>query len=160
MVLLYCSFVAMKRQDSREVPHEDLLDDRELATDDGETLEFGGKIRDGDLRHALRLFRDRASGGVRLEASALRGPMKDVPLWTAFITKYAHDPEWAQFEIGGIVSLAAVKPPPYVFLAGYELPKNRRGEHILQFTVLEGKTYSSPALSVVLIYWARRQSIY
>ena len=139
MVLFYCTFVAMKRQDRREVPHESLLDDSELSNADGEKVEFGGKVRHGELRHGLRLFRDRASGVVRIEASALRGPMKDVPLWTAFITKYADDPDWAHLEGGGIVSLAALRPPPYVFLAGYEPPMNGSGEYLLQFTTTDGR---------------------
>lgn len=140
MVLFYCAFVAMKRQDGREVADESLLDDRELTTDDGngEVVQFGGKIRHGELLHALRLFQDRASGVVRLEASALRGPMKDVPLWTAFVTKYVGDADWAQFERGGVVSFAAIRPPPYIFLAGYQPPKNDRDEYILQFTTIEG----------------------
>lgn len=140
MVLFYCTFVAMKRQDSRPVPHEDLLDDFELEEkENGEFQEFGGKIMDGDLQHALRLYKDRASGVVRLEASALRGPMQDVPLWTAFVTKYAHDPDWAQYEGRGIVSCAAMKPPPYVFLAGYEPPRDDHGQYILQFLTSRGE---------------------
>ena len=136
----------MKRQDGREVPHEDLLDELELAKDHEsrrEEVEFGGKVRDGDLRHALRVFKDRSSGVVRLEASALRGPMADVPLWTAFVSKYAHDPDWAHFEGDGIVSLAAMRPPPYVFLSGYQPPKNKNGEFVLQFTTRSGEC--SPA---------------
>lgn len=140
MVLFYCTFVAMKRQDSRPVPHEDLLDECELEEkENGEIQEFGGKVQHGDLRHALRLYRDRASGVVRLEASALRGPMKDVPLWTAFVTKYADDPDWAHFEGEGIVSFAAMKPPPYVFLSGYAPPKDRLGQYILQFLTNDGE---------------------
>ena len=142
MVLFYCTFVAMKRQDRREVPHDDLLDEFELGKDGpypGETVEFGGKVRDGELRHALRVFNDQGSGVVRLEASALRGPMAGVPLWTAFVTKYAHDPDWAHVEGGGIVSLAALRPKPYVFLLGYEPPKNQNGEYILQFTSRDGE---------------------
>ena len=132
----------MKRQDRREVPIEDLLDDFELEESDdhpGEIVEFGGKVKDRDLRHALRVFKDRTSGVVRLEASALRGPMADVPLWTAFVSRYANDPDWAHFEGDGVVSLAAMRPPPYVFLSGYQPPKNRNGEYVLQFTSKSGK---------------------
>ena len=130
----------MKRQDGREVPHESLLDDFELSTDDGERSQFGGQIKHGELRHALRLFKDRSSGVVRIEASALRGPMKDVPLWTAFLTRYAKDPDHIELQAGGVVHFAALRPPPYVFLAGYEPPKNRLGEYILQFTTTDGMT--------------------
>lgn len=130
----------MKCQDARQVPHDNLVDSFELEHhENGESEVFGGQIRHGDLRHALRLFKDRSSGVVRLEACALRGPMRDVPFWTAFITKYADDPDWAFYEGGGVVSLAAVRPPPYVFLAGYEPPRNGRGELLLEFTTSDGK---------------------
>lgn len=140
MVLFYCTFVAMKRQDKREVPHEDLLDHLELCGPEKyEVLEYSGQIRDGDLIHALRIWRDRPSGGFRLEACALRGAMKDVPLWTAFITKYAVDPDHVQPEGTRVVSLAALKPPPYVFLAGYHPLMNRKGEYVLHFTSKDGR---------------------
>lgn len=139
MVLFYCTFVAMKRQDSRPVPHDDLMDDFELEEgENGEIQEFGGKIVDGDLQHALRLYRDRSSGVVRLEASALRGPMQDVPLWTAFVTRYSRDPDWPQLEGDGIVSCAAMRPPPYVFLSGYEPPRDNQGQIVLQFLTRRG----------------------
>ncbi|KAK4893804.1 hypothetical protein LTR27_007829 [Elasticomyces elasticus] len=144
MVLFYCTFVAMKRQDERAVPHPALADSLELKTPDrrGERELFAGVIKHGDMRHALRLFRDRASGGVRLEASAKRGPMQDVPIWTAFITRYAEDPDWPQYEGDGLVSLAAIKPPPYVFLPHYEPPRNRDGEYVLHFvTSDDGKQF-------------------
>jgi len=139
MVLFYCTFVAMKHQDERKVPHDNLIDHFELGDEEGEAEIFGGQIKHGELRHALRLFKDRSSGVVRLEACALRGPKKDVPLWTAFITKYKHDPDWAYYEGGGLVTLAAVRPPPYVFVAGYEPLRRDRDEMMLQFTTSDGK---------------------
>jgi hypothetical protein len=140
MVLFYSTFVAMKRQDRREVPHEDLLDEFELSKpeDSGEEVQFGGVVKDGPYRHALRIFKDHGSGVVRLEASAFRGPMKDVPLWTAFVTKYANDPDWAGLEGESMVSLAALRPPPYVFLSGYHPPK-RGHEYLLDFDKRSGK---------------------
>ena len=144
MVLVYCTLVAMKRQDHRGVSHPMLLDAFELTTSDnlGEREYFAGAIEHGDMRHALRLFRDRASGGVRLEASAKRGPMQDVPIWTAFVTKYADDRDWPQYEGRGMISLAAVRPAPYVFLPRYEPARNRAGEYVLQFTTSEGRSWA------------------
>lgn len=139
MALFYNTFVAMKHQDRREIPHENLLDHLELRCDGGEYEIFGGAIKHGELRHALRLFKDRSSGVVRLEASALRGPMRDVPLWTAFVTRYVGDPAWAFYEAGGLVSLAAVRPRPYVFLSGYEPPHRGRDEYLLDFALADGK---------------------
>ena len=146
MVLFYCTFVAMKRQDRREIPHDDMLDELELSKsgDSWEELLFGGVVTvDGAIEgepylHALRIFKDRGSGVVRLEASAFRGPMKDVPLWTAFVTKYSKDPDWAHLEGESTVSLAALKPPPYVFLSGYHPPK-RRHEYLLRFDLKKGR---------------------
>ncbi|RMY31780.1 hypothetical protein D0865_14908 [Hortaea werneckii] len=137
MVLFHNTFVAMKHQDRREIPHENLLDHLELRCEGGEYEIFGGAIKHGELRHALRLFKDRSCGVVRLEASALRGPMSDVPLWTAFITRYVGDPDWVFYESGGLVSLAAVRPRPYVFLSGYEPSHRGRDEYLLNFATSE-----------------------
>lgn len=140
MVLFYCTFVGLKRQDQRNVPDEHLLDIFELGGPEGslEREEFGGKVRDGDMQHALRLYYDRTSGVVRLEASPLRGPKQDVPIWTAFITKYAVDPDHVAREGSRGVSFAALRPPPYVFLDDYRPPRNRHGEYCLEFTSREG----------------------
>jgi len=154
MVLFYCTLAAMKRQDSHPLPHANLLDAFELVgannnnSRNGETELYGGAIQHGDLRHALRLFQDRGSGVVRLEACALRGPMRDVPLWTAFVTRYAQDPDWAQLERrrrggggggGGVVSLAALRPPPFVFVSGYEpLRRDGEGQYLLDFETTNG----------------------
>ncbi|EME76938.1 uncharacterized protein MYCFIDRAFT_61236 [Pseudocercospora fijiensis CIRAD86] len=141
MVLFYSTLIAMKHQDKRGIPHTSLSDAFELETSDGEIVFFAGEIQHNDMLHALRIFRDRGSGVVRLEVSALRGPRKHVPIWTAFVTKYsdAGDPDWCQWEGNGIVSLAAIKPaPPYVFISRYEPPKHGRN-WILPFTTDEGE---------------------
>ena len=151
MVLFYNTFVAMKRQDGRQVSHEKLLDHMELAKDEeiGEEVRFGGVVKHGQYLHALRLFRDRGSRVVRIEASAYRGPMEDVPLWTAFVTKYLGDQAWAELEGTTVVSLAALKPPPYVFLTGYH-PQKRGNEYILQFDKSSGMCGLGLCLSLLL----------
>ena len=142
MVLFYCTFVAMKYQDRRGLPEESLHDRLELEGQggDGEELLFGGVIQHDNMQHALRLFRDSTSHVVRIEASAYRGSMQDVPIWTAFATKYAYanDLAWAQYDGSGSVSLAAFKPPPYVFAPQYKPPRNRRGEYVLPFITSRG----------------------
>jgi hypothetical protein len=142
MVLFYSTFIAMKRQDARANLHPALIEDHNLHEDE----HFGGVIRDKQLKHALRLFSDPRTGVVRLEASALRGPMERVPLWVAFITRYATDPDWMALERDGQVSMIALKPPPYVFLAGYTLPRKKNGEYLLQFETEDGKMILSPML--------------
>ena len=149
MVTFYCTFVAMKRQDQREVPDLNLLDHFELESDDGEKCQFGGEIQDGEMRHALRLFRDQSSGGVRIEASALRGPLKDVPIWTAFVTRYVGDPDWPQWQSGSLVSLVSVHPAPRVFSTSYEPPRNRLGEYTLLFTTTDGMFQDSHRLLLI-----------
>lgn len=145
MVLFYCTFVAMKRQDSRGLDHVDLLDEFELEGKPEDPYEeplFGSIVKDGRMQHNLRLYQDGASGVVRLEASAHSGPMENVPLWTAFVTRYAKqgDIAWASYVGDGIVNLAAIRPPPYVFLGSYGPPKNNLDEYLLHFISDRGKT--------------------
>lgn len=129
----------MKRQDRRAIAHSGLTDSFELREEE----EFGGVIQHGELRHALRIFRDRRTRVIRLEASALRGHMKDVPIWTAFITRYLGDPDWIEDEGHGVVSFLPPRPPPYVFLQDYELPRAPNGrDYVLRFTTSSGESMS------------------
>ena len=141
MVLFYSTFIVMKRQacSKTTIPRE-LQDDAELTRprDEAEFLEFSEIITHKGKLHKLYLYTDLTSGVVRLEACAYRGPMKGTPIWTAFITKYLSDPDWAHWENGALVSLAAMKIPPYVFLLNYEPPKNEKNEYILQFETKTG----------------------
>ena len=144
MVLFYCTLLAMKHQDARGIPRDDLVDRFELETENGEQELYGGCMVTAEgQKHALRLFRDHSSGVVRLEACALRGPMKDIPLWTAFVTRYVGDPDWVQPMRGGIVSLAVLKPPPYVFLSRYRVPHESNGEYLIRFDSTEGATFDT-----------------
>lgn len=136
MVLFYSTLVALKRQDPHPL-HPDLLDSSELR--EGE--DYGGELTHGSFRHALRLFRDRGSGVLRLEASPLRGQFVDVPIWTAFLDKYRFDD--AHFvwkgKGTGVVSVAALKPRPYVFCEGFELERGGDGGFVLRFASDRGK---------------------
>jgi hypothetical protein len=113
---------ACELEGSHAVPEEEIL--------------FSGTVRHDRMLHAIRLYKDRGSRVVRLESSARRGPMENVPLWTAFVTKYVNngDVGWANWEGGALISLAALRPQPYVFLSGYHPLRNERGEYVLQFT--------------------------
>lgn len=139
MVLFSCAFLAMKYQDSRELPHRLLSDLCPLeAQHGGEEQLFAGKMNHGGMRHVLRLFRDRCSGVVRLEASPRHGSHQDVPIWTAFVTRQSWDPDWVHLERGAVVSVVSIRPPPSVFMAGYEPPRNRAGIYILPFASDQG----------------------
>lgn len=146
MVLFYSTFVAMKSQDPHGPAHADLVDNFELEVDEGHGEEqlFGGQIRHNDMTHAVRLWLDRPSGCVRLEASALRGPRKDIPIWTAFVTRSAHDPDWANLISERTVALPAMRPPPYTFILRYEPPYDGRARHyLLPFTSSTGSYIAS-----------------
>lgn len=163
MVLFYSTFIAMKHQDTRGIPHASLADDFELQGEEGEISLFAGEMHDGEMLHALRVFRDRGSGVLRLEATALRGQRKSVPIWTAFVTRYVHDPDWCAWEGGGEVSLAAIRPrAPCVFISNYGPPRDRLGRGwVLPFTTDEGM-YTAQFLvanCVVLTFGGRCEDV-
>jgi hypothetical protein len=159
-VLFYSTFVALKDQDASnlETPHP--LDRRTLtssgrraivgdgdeefrvdAQDDyvylpNEEIYGGQIIFPPNKRHALRIYRDRSSGGARMEARPLRGPKTHVPIWTAFVPPA---PSTGSRPVAGslggnspsvkLISKTEVEVrriPVYTFLDGFELPPPRR----------------------------------
>lgn len=139
MVLFYSTFVALKRQDTTETPVELLEDPQDM---DDEEL-FGGVIRAGNgMLHALRLFRCYGSGAVRLEARPFEGAMEEVPIWTAFLTKYVvqRDQDFLALENQSVVTMCRPKPEPFVFVSGYRLPQTADGNHyVLRFDSRQGE---------------------
>lgn len=147
MVLFYCTAVAMKRQDHVTTPQglEDYFQQ-------GEKEEFGGyvgdywadcgmltihrEIQDDNYLHAFRIFRDRDSGGVRFETTARRGPLKTIPIWTAFVTQYIGQRSWMRRISMTTIQLQELHP--YVFCEGYTPPRGRSGRYQLTFTTAEG----------------------
>lgn len=89
LVIFHCSFLSLRTHDG--VRHVDNGLDHVLK---GETSNFAGydvcgvqdsdkladhlgsAIRDSGFKHALRLYRDKSTGAIRLEASVLDGDMK------------------------------------------------------------------------------------
>jgi hypothetical protein len=71
MVLFFCTFLALRSQDAGR-PVESI---RDYELDNEEEL-FGGQILDDNYLHALRIYRDKVSGAVRLQASVHKGEMK------------------------------------------------------------------------------------
>jgi hypothetical protein len=136
MVLFYSSFVALKRQDLASVPEPLIEDPRDMEED---TL-FSGIIRDREMFHALRLLRDSGSGVLRLEARSYRGDKEEVPIWTAFLSKYRDDRDRDIFNLegNGIVSMICPKPKPYIFVQEYGLPCMSNGDFALQFSKRDG----------------------
>ena len=71
MIIFFCTFLALKSEDTVSQIRE--VRDHELR---GEEEVFGGRVYDDSYEHALRLWKDRSSGGIRLQASVLRGELK------------------------------------------------------------------------------------
>lgn len=137
MVLFYSTFVALKRQDPYGLPEPLIEDPRDME----EELLFSGDIRDGSMQHVLRLLEDPGSRVLRLEARSYRGDKKEVPIWTAFLTKYrdGRDRDIFNIERGGIVSMICPKPKPFIFVPEYGLPCMSNGDFALQFTKRDGE---------------------
>ncbi|KAJ4350250.1 Nuclear SAM-dependent mono-and asymmetric methyltransferase [Didymosphaeria variabile] len=127
MVLFYSTMVAMKRQDNTQAPPglEDIFQP-------GEREEFGGEIQDNSYLHAIRIFRDTDSGCVRFEATPRRGPLKTIPIWTAFVTQYIGHKSWMKRVGPQTISFRELHP--YMFTDGYKLPKGPSGRYQLTFT--------------------------
>ncbi|KAF2828710.1 hypothetical protein CC86DRAFT_196799 [Ophiobolus disseminans] len=129
MVLFYCTAVAMKHQDQAGIADglEDDFDNRE-----SERIEFSGEIQDTPYRHAFRIYKDKDSGCVRFEVTPRRGPLKTVPIWTAFVTKYIGHRSWMKRVGAATIQLNDFHP--YVFCDGYKLPKGQTGKYQLTFS--------------------------
>ncbi|KAH8692627.1 hypothetical protein BGW36DRAFT_23436 [Talaromyces proteolyticus] len=126
MVTFFCTFLALRSQDSRRQVHN--LRDYELHA---EKEKFGGLIVDDSYLHALRIYKDRISGSIRLQASIHQGEMERAPVWTAFITPYIESSFWAR-RIGKRVVLRDLRR--IILYPEYTPPRTSRGEHILKFT--------------------------
>ncbi|TLD37480.1 FAD-containing monooxygenase [Venturia nashicola] len=137
LILFYCAFTAMKKQDWKKFP-EELCDKFHCARRSEEKEEFSGEIKDDNYLHALRIYVDKDSGGIRLEARARRGAFTETPIWTAFIH-------------GKIDRAAFVKPlnskviqldnlHPYVLCHNYAPPRGKTGKLRLQFSSPEDAT--------------------
>jgi hypothetical protein len=137
MVLFYSTFVALKRQDLAIVPEPLIEDPRDME----EEVLFSGITRDREMYHALRLLRDPGSGVLRLEARSYRGDKEEVPIWTAFLSKYrdARDRDIFNLEGNGIVSMICPKPKPYIFVQEYGIPCMSNGDFALQFSKRDGE---------------------
>ncbi|OCT46958.1 hypothetical protein CLCR_02378 [Cladophialophora carrionii] len=71
LVIFHCTVLSLRAHDTTSSfgnLHHDL---------DGEALKFAGAIRDSGYKHALRLYRDKGTGAIRLEAAVLDKEMKE-----------------------------------------------------------------------------------
>jgi hypothetical protein len=91
---------------------------------------------DNRYLHAFRVYYDTDSGCVRFEATARRGPLNTIPIWTAFVTQYVGRSDWMKRV--GPDTIQFEKLHPYVFSDSYRLPKGSNGKYRLTFTSSEG----------------------
>jgi hypothetical protein len=85
------------------------------------------------------VFRDKDSGCVRFEATARRGPLKTIPIWTAFVTQFIGHRSWMKRV--GTATIQFRDFHPYMFCEGYKLPKGQSGKYQLTFSTAEGKSW-------------------
>jgi hypothetical protein len=148
LVLFYSIFVALKDQDiSTIIPADARRPDQQDSfridpEEDYVTLTneeiYGGQIFfANERRHALRLYRDKLSGGARMEARPLRGPKRHVPIWTAFIPL---PPSGISSNVAGSLGSSVIpsvrlvsrkdveirKISIHTFLEGFEMPAPKR----------------------------------
>ncbi|KAJ5918856.1 hypothetical protein N7454_010000 [Penicillium verhagenii] len=128
MVVFFCSFLALRSQDAGR-PIEN-IQDYELA--DEEEL-YGGQIVDDEYGHALRVYQDRISGAVRLQASVHKGPMNRTPVWTAFVTHQLTRRGWLKTLNSRSVAVRDLKLTILMSADDYNPPTTDRGDHILKF---------------------------
>ncbi|CBX99815.1 hypothetical protein LEMA_P074040.1 [Plenodomus lingam JN3] len=128
--LRFTLYETMKRQDQNGIPEG--LDD---FFQPGEKMEFSGETKDARYLHAFRIFRDEDSGCVRFEVTARRGPLKTIPIWTAFVTQYIGHKGWMKRV--GPATIQFGELHPYVFCDGYKPPKGSTGRYQLTFTTPE-----------------------
>lgn len=131
LILFYCAFTAMKKQDWTKFPDE-LCDRFHRARHSEENEEFSGEIKDDNYLHALRMYVDKDSGGIRLEARARRGAFTQTPIWTAFIHGKIDRSSWIKPLNSKVIQLDNLHP--YVLCHNYSPPRGKTGKFRLQFT--------------------------
>ncbi|KAL4785688.1 hypothetical protein BJX76DRAFT_165416 [Aspergillus varians] len=127
MVLFFCTFLALRSQDSRRTVSQ--IRDYELTQEDEL---FGSPIMDDGYLHALRVYRDKVTGAVRLQASIHRGEMERAPVWTAFITDLVRTHRWLRVVEPKVILLREL-PQTIFTLSDYTPPKTKTDGHILKF---------------------------
>jgi hypothetical protein len=139
LTLFYCAFTAMKKQDWTKFP-EELCDRFHRRERSEEKEEFSGEIKDDNYLHALRIYVDKDSGGIRLEARARRGAYTQTPIWTAFVRAKVDRAAWIKPLNSKVVQLDNLRP--YVLCHNYSPPRGKTGKFRLQFTSSSGKKTS------------------
>jgi hypothetical protein len=120
-------------------------------------LTFASETTDGRYLHAFRVYYDTDSGCVRFEATARRGPLNTIPIWTAFVTPYVGRGDWMKRV--GPDTIQFEKLHPYVFSDSYRLPKGSTGKYRLSFTSSEGILSSFSLYVIDTETWTRCETV-
>ena len=109
-------------------------------------------IVDDYYEHALRLFQERDTGVIRLQASVQSGEFKRKPIWTAFITHQILSFIWILRDSPKVFHLEDLQQ--YIFSDDYSPGTSPTGEFILYFRKFSGKV---PILVGLIVYanWIR-----
>ncbi|KAK7415488.1 hypothetical protein QQX98_005841 [Neonectria punicea] len=120
MTLLYCCFLSFKARNSLTVhvaPQEQTLH--------GERKLFQARILDDGHRHSLIVYEDILTKGIRLHAAVWDGPLRQCPVWTAFVTHQSASSTWMKRVSKYKIRLADIQL--YVFCQNYQQQNQRRG---------------------------------
>ncbi|KAJ5228358.1 hypothetical protein N7489_009066 [Penicillium chrysogenum] len=125
LVLFHNTFLALRSQDAGH-PIGEILD-HELAH---ERERFGATIREDGYTHALRIYKDRLTGAIRLQSSVHDGEMKhnrSTPVWTAFVTHNLGKRSWLKSYDSRTVIVRDIKPVIFMSMDDYNPPADIAG---------------------------------
>ncbi|CAG8045750.1 unnamed protein product, partial [Penicillium nalgiovense] len=134
LVLFHNTFLALRSQDAGH-PIEKIVD-HELAH---ERELFGGTIREDGYTHALRIYKDRVTGAIRLQSSVHESEMKHTPVWTAFVTHNLGKRSWLKPYDSRTVIMRDIKPVIFMSMDDYNPPQTAQGHHLLEFEKPRGR---------------------
>lgn len=95
---------------------------------------------------------------MRIEVTARRGPMSNVPIWTAFISENIKSRHWIQKSSSRDVRFTELQP--YVFCDNYLPTRDARGRFEIKFTSRAGKAPIHFYPEKLLTGFSRRRWLY
>jgi hypothetical protein len=120
LVLMHCTFLALKAFSPLTLQlgnnEQHLRSERKL---------FQARIIDDGFMHSLIVHEDRLTGGFRLLAAVWDGPLRQCPVWTAFVTHQCASATWIRRVSKHKVRLSDIQL--YVFFPKYQQLNQRRG---------------------------------
>jgi hypothetical protein len=117
---MHCTFLALKAFSPLTLQlgnnEQHLRSERKL---------FQARIIDDGFMHSLIVHEDRLTGGFRLLAAVWDGPLRQCPVWTAFVTHQCASATWIRRVSKHKVRLSDIQL--YVFFPKYQQLNQRRG---------------------------------